>query len=301
MGLDRPEQKAIILAAYGTAYPAALPDLLAIKTRMAFAFPRIPIRLTFTSNRMRRFWRDRRADPDRLSRHPNLPKEILEIKGPLATIADLQDSGYDVIVVQSLHIYAGEAFKDLKSIVEALRSIRTLRPGPGPFDGLALGRPALGGPGLDHDEQADIDRAARAVAADVDRARDNRAALVYMGHGHSDIPSEIYQKFQMAVRRIHPGHPILIGVMAGEPSLDQVLDELKAMGADKVMLAPFLFLAGGHVRRDMAGDHPGSWKMKMRRAGLEVDCLLRGLAALDAWAALSEQHIKDAMRAHGVG
>ena len=98
----------------------------------------------------------------------------------------------------------------------------------------------------------------------------------------------------------YPDRPTLVGVMDGEPSLAQILNELQNMGVARVTLAPFLLLAGLHARRDMAGDHPGSWKMTMRRAGLEVDCVLRGLGALDAWAAIYVQHIKDAMREHGI-
>lgn len=44
----------------------------------------------------------------------------------------------------------------------------------------------------------------------------------------------------------------------------------------KVILAPFMVVAGDHAINDMSGDEDDSWKSTFEKAGYEVECILKG-------------------------
>ncbi|MCC8189636.1 MAG: sirohydrochlorin cobaltochelatase, partial [Planctomycetes bacterium] len=53
---------AVVLAAFGTAHAEAVADILAVRRRVAAAFPGHELHLAFTSGRIRKIWRRRAAD-----------------------------------------------------------------------------------------------------------------------------------------------------------------------------------------------------------------------------------------------
>jgi len=80
-----------------------------------------------------------------------VPREILHAQSFLGAVGNLQDENFRTIIVQPTHIYHGEQFEDLKSFVQALQSIRTIKRAWAPFETIALSRPALGTCGILHD------------------------------------------------------------------------------------------------------------------------------------------------------
>lgn len=64
-----------------------------------------------------------------------------------------------------------------------------------------------------------------------------------------------------------------VGTIEGYPTFDTMLAKLKASGVKKVMLMPFMFVAGDHVNNDIAGD----WKKELEDNGYEVSVLMEGL------------------------
>lgn len=292
---DGPARKAIVLAAFGTTHSNALSSILAIRDKVEKAFPDIPVRLAFTSNIVRKIWQQRAADPQWTKSNPDVPEDVLHVKHPLATIADLQNSGYRDITVQSLHVFAGEEFHDLLTLVSSLRSIRTMKPRHRPFQRLNLGRPALGMPGEGHPYTEDIRRAVKTLADDVKEAKANNAALLYMGHGNDYFSTGIYAEFTKAMQKEYD-YPVFVGCVEGYPALDDVLARLKEAGKKNILMKPFMIVAGDHASNDMAGDEADSWKVLLMKAGYKVQTQLRGLGSVDGWAELYVENLKDAMQ-----
>lgn len=289
-----PTKKAIVLSAFGTSYPEALGSILNIKQRVEEANPGIPVRLAFTSNIIRAIWQERQSDAAWQKANADVPDEILYVKTPMATIANLQNDGYRDITVQSLHVFAGEEFHDELVMVAGLRSIRAMKPQFNPFVRLALGRPALGMPGDRHPYTDDIAAAVKALKTDADEARRENAALVYMGHGNDFFSTGIYAEFQKAMQQEY-GWPVFVGCVEGYPAFDDVLAGLRASGKKKVFMKPFMVVAGDHASNDMAGDEDDAWKVMLTKEGYSVETQLRGLGSVDAWADLYVSHLKDAM------
>jgi sirohydrochlorin cobaltochelatase len=247
---------------------------------------------------MRRVWQKRGQDPSWCEEHPHVSREILEVQGPLAAIAGLQDQGYRQMVVQPLHIYAGEEYQDLLSYLEGLNSIRTIKPKWMPFHKLVAGRPALGEPGPGHPYHQDLTRAARALERDVREASEMDAALVYVGHGNHLYSSGVYLELQQMMRRIYPERPIWVGTVEGLFGVRHVLAGLLRSDQKKVVLRPLMVVAGGHSQDDIGGPEEDSWKSVLQAAGLEVICRLQGLGENPSWADIYVEHIRDAAQDH---
>ena len=301
-GEYRVEHKhAVVLAMFGTTVEPALQGLLNIRQQMRRAYPGTPVRIAFTSNIIRKIWQKRAKDPDYARAHPEVPADILRVQGPLATIANLQDAGYDTIVVQPTHIAPAEEFLDLTSYVQALASIDTIKKKFKPFHKLVIGRPLLGTFGPAHPYGEDIKAAVRAMKPDADRARQQSAALVYMGHGNDFFPSGgSYLQFQHEMRQAYPDVLTVVGTVEGYPGLDQVVAQLKEAGVRKVVVQPFMIVAGDHATNDMAGPEEDSWKSVMEKAGIDVVPVLHGMGENDRVAEIFVRHAADAARDAGI-
>ncbi len=289
----KPIKKAIVLAGFGTSYPSALIAITNIRDRVQKAFPDTKVKMAFTSNIIRRIWHKRQNNKQFLAENPDIPKDILFVKGPLATIANLQDEGYNVIIVQPTHIYAGEEFADLSSYVAGLNAIKTIKAKFMPFKKLVIGRPLLGRQGIEHDYHADLIPAAEALAADVALANKNGATLVYMGHGNEYYSTGAYIEFQQTLRKMYPKTNILVGTVEGYPSLDNVVEGLLHTKTKKVLLKPFMIVAGDHANNDMAGDDDDSWKKVLESKGIDVITVTKGLGENSMIADIYINHIKD--------
>ena len=84
-----------------------------------------------------------------------------------------------------------------------------------------------------------------------------------------------------------------VGTIEGYPTFDTMLAKLKASGVKKVMLMPFMFVAGDHVNNDIAGD----WKKELGDNGYEVSVLMEGLGQNPDIQDIFIEHIKDALTA----
>lgn len=291
---EAPAKQAIVLAAFGTSYPEALKSILNIKSRVEKANPGVPVKLAFTSSIIRDIWQERQGDAAWQKANAGVPKDVLYVKSPLATMADLSDQGYKNVAVQSLHVFAGEEFADLKSTMTGLRSITAIKAKSTPFKKMRLGRPALGMPGDVYPYTKDIEAAAKALKKDAEEARRMEAALVYMGHGNDFFSTGTYAEFQREMQHMYKV-PVFVACVEGFPNYDDMLADLKASGRKIVLLKPFMIVAGDHASNDMAGTEDDAWKVMLGKEGFTVMPDLRGLGEVDAWADIYVRHLKDAM------
>jgi len=290
---------AIVLAMFGTSVESALPGLLHIRDQMVEAYPGTRVDIALTSNIIRRIWRKRAQDREYRRNHPDVPDAILHAQGPLAVIANLQDAGFDSIVVQPVHIAPAEEFVDLTAYVDGLNSIQTMKSACNPFYKLVIGRPALGTFGDRYPYADDIKSAAQALAADARLAEQRGAALLYMGHGSNSFPSGgVYLQFAAEMRVRYPGVVIVIATVEGFPAIDDAVSRLQKSGIKKVLLKPFMVVAGSHVLKDMTG--PDSWAVFLEKQGFEVEPVMSGLGEQDSFAGIFVNHAGDAAADAGI-
>ena len=64
----------------------------------------------------------------------------------------------------------------------------------------------------------------------------------------------------------------------------------------KVILAPFLMVAGDHATNDLAGDEEDSWKSCFEADGYQVECVLRGLGEYAGIRQILLEHLQEAKK-----
>ena len=75
---------AIILASFGTTVPSAVKSIINIQKKVQAAFPEVPVRVTFTSNIIRKVWKKRQAEAQKWL-DQGIPPEILYVKNIIST------------------------------------------------------------------------------------------------------------------------------------------------------------------------------------------------------------------------
>ena len=83
----------------------------------------------------------------------------------------------------------------------------------------------------------------------------------------------------------------------GFPYIDEVISRIKDQGnIRKVILMPFMIVAGDHARNDMAGDEEDSWLHKFKNEGFEVEIVMKGLGEIKAIRDIFVEHSKKSQK-----
>jgi sirohydrochlorin cobaltochelatase len=292
-------KSAIVLAHFGTTVPAGLASILNINEAVKKAYPHTEVRTTFTSNIIRGVWKKRQAEAQKWL-DQGIPQEILYVKNVIATIGDLLEDGYTNIIVQPSHMFYMEQSYDLQQYVNGLASITTMKERWKPFTNLVMARPALGAPGDRYPYHEDIDAVVKTLAEDAAMAEKESALLVYMGHGNEHWSTGVYAETVQKMRKAYPKVTTFIGVVEGVPSVEDTLVQIQQTGNRKIILRPFMIVAGDHATNDMAGEEEDSWKSILTKAGFDVQPVLEGLGSNNAFAQIFVDHIADAAKERGI-
>jgi sirohydrochlorin cobaltochelatase len=303
-GNEKPARpsNAIVFATFGTTFPDGLQGILHIRDRIRKKFPETEVRIAFTSNMIRKIWHKRQHDETFKKENPAIPPDIFFVKGPLATIVDLQDDGFTTIVVQPGHISLGEEFLDLVSYINGLNAITTIKEKNRPFVKLVVSRPAMGTMGTKHPYVGDINKLAKSLAGDIRKAEETHSALLYMGHGNEFFPSSgAYLEFVDVMNTLYPETKTYIATVEGFPTLETVIKQMKNDKIAKVLLKPLMTVAGDHTINDMAGAGPESMKSVLIRNGFQVNTVMEGLGEQDGFADVFVDHLSETADDNGIG
>jgi sirohydrochlorin cobaltochelatase len=102
------------------------------------------------------------------------------------------------------------------------------------------------------------------------------------------------------MRQVYPDVTTFVGVVEGMPALDDFMGHMKYTKTKKIVLKPFMIVAGDHATNDMAGSEEDSWLSILTKEGYEVNPVLEGLGSNDDFAKLFVDHIRDAAEANGI-
>lgn len=99
---------------------------------------------------------------------------------------------------------------------------------------------------------------------------------ILMGHGSEDEANIRYVQMNQAFKAAR-FHNVRIASVEAKPDLDDAIEELQAHGnRKKVILYPFMVVAGDHAKNDMAGEE-NSYVSRLQDAGYQVEVHLKGL------------------------
>ena len=85
---------------------------------------------------------------------------------------------------------------------------------------------------------------------------------------------------------------IFSATVEGTLTLEDIIPQIKAAGFKKVIITPFLLVAGDHANNDMAGDEPDSWKSTLASQGFEVVPVVKGLGEYAEVREMYAEHLR---------
>ena len=261
-------KKAILAVSFGTSYPDTLrKTIAATEQALAEAFPGWEVRRAFTSGMIIRKLKER---------------DGVEIENVSQAMDRLEQEGYTHVAVQSTHVMHGEEYEKMLSQLEPYRLRMQI----------SVGMPLL------HSE-GDYTSVAQALLNWLPPL-DADEALVLMGHGTTHFANSAYAQMEHMLQGLCDR--VYLATVEGYPALDSVERQLaKRPEIRRLMLAPFMLVAGDHAQNDMSGDED-SWAEQLKNAGYPVRCILKGLGECPAIRALFVEHCHqavEALKTHG--
>ena len=122
-----------------------------------------------------------------------------------------------------------------------------------------------------------------------------------MGHGNTFFPSSgSYLQFVDTMNTLYPSTKTYLATVEGFPDLETVIHQMKKDKITKVLLKPFMDVAGDHARNDMAGDQSDSMKSVLTKNGFQVTTRLEGLGQEDGFADLFVDHLAQTAADNGI-
>ncbi len=248
-------KKAILEVSFGTTCKEARErSILALERTFAEEFPEYTVFRAFTSGMI----------------ISSLKRQGISIDSVSEALSRLRAEGFDEVIVQSTHIIPGEEYDKVAEQTERFA---------GKFNVLKNGLPLLG-------SREDIERVCRIIAEEYPGE-----TVVLMGHGTEHHANAVYRQLGEVSRQLGFDN-IFIATVEAEPSLDDVLAELKLRNCRRVSTVPLMLVAGDHALNDMAGNDPQSWRSRLEAAGFEVNCVIKGLGEYPGIRGLYCEHLR---------
>ncbi len=204
------------------------------------------------------------------------------------------------LVVQPTHLMHGAEYDELMETVEAYKD---------KFETLKVSEPLLGEVGEDatviNDDKKAVAESITKEALDkagydnIDAAKEDGTAFVFMGHGTSHAAKISYSQMQEQMTELGYDN-VFIGTVEGEPedtSCEAVINAASEAGYKKVILRPLMVVAGDHANNDMAGEDEDSWLSMFNASGKfeSVDTQIYGLGEIKEVQQIYVAHTKAAI------
>ena len=76
--------------------------------------------------------------------------------------------------------------------------------------------------------------------------------------------------------------------------MESLKKQIRALGPKRLILAPFMVVAGDHAIHDMSGQDEDSWRSQFEREGYEVVCQMKGLGEYPGVRQIYLEHVREA-------
>lgn len=211
-------------------------------------------------------------------------------------------NGVKHLVIQPTHLMKGAEYDELMETVNASLDR---------FETVKVAEPLLGDVGND---AADVNEDKKAVAEiltaeavqdagfdSLNQAKESATAFVFLGHGTSHTAKVSYTQMQNQMDALGYDN-VFIGTVEGEPeetSCEALVKTVADAGYSRVILRPFMVVAGDHACNDMAGEDEDSWISVFKASGHfdSVETQITGLGSIKGIQNLYAAHTAAAMEA----
>ncbi len=268
----------ILIVSFGTTYPKTREkNIKKITESVRECYPDALVKEAVSSNIVRKIMR----------KNENLPALDTE-EALIAMHAD----GVTHVAVLPTHVIDGIENSKMK---QAVNDCRTL------FEDIQVADPLLTRP-------EDYVTVAKALWESVKEEAEN-SPVIFMGHGTAHEADISYQKMEQALRA-YAQHPVYVATVEGSVTIGDVICRMKleqgeenagrknfsaekGAGAGRVLLTPFMLVAGDHATNDMAGEED-SFASLLRKEGYEPECVIKGIGEYPAIREIYLSHLRKA-------
>lgn len=253
------DKAALLMVHFGTTHDdTRAATIEAVNDRARAEFPAMRIAEAYTSRTV-------------ISR---LAKRGIVRQNPREALLTLAAEDYTHVFVQSTNIIDGIEMAALTAEAEAMAPF---------FKEIRVGRPLLY-------SVDDCRRVTSILASRHASAATSDGAVLLVGHGTETPATAIYS--QVDYMFAATGHPRFhVATVEGYPTYDTALACLRRDKARRVLLVPFLFVAGEHARKDIDRE----WRERLEREGFEVSAVIEGLGQIPAIQQIYIDHIRQGL------
>jgi len=99
--------------------------------------------------------------------------------------------------------------------------------------------------------------------------------VLLAGHGTNHPADALYCLLASILDKQYRN--VFLASIEGAFGLEDLLPALKERGAERILLMPFMLVAGGHAEKDLFGVDPQSWKSILEREGYQVSSHNQGM------------------------
>ncbi len=267
---EKPVKKAILVVSFGTTFADTRKVTTdAVEAKIRKTFPDYEVRRAFTSRIIIKKLADEAG---------------LKVDTERQALERLKTEGFSQVIVQPLHIEAGDEYEKLKNAVSSYEK---------DFAKITVGRPVLYYTGQEGEKPDDYLFLIKALQAQLPKLAQGEAVAV-MGHGGVHPSNTAYAALQLKLQDAGI-HNVFVFTVEGYPTYENLLDKLKEKKIKKVTLMPLMLVAGDHANNDMAGTEDDSFKTQLTKAGFQVAAYLHGLGENPVIQDIYVQHVKDAI------
>ena len=241
--MKKNDKASVLMVHFGTTFDDTRKNTIdAVNDEAKKEFPDMEVREAYTSRIIMRRLKERGIVKDN-------PAEALD---------KLAKEGYTHIIVQPTNVINGVESKTLEQQLEMYKD---------KFKEIRTGSALLSTP-------EDYKAVAEIINKEVGELADDEA-VVLVGHGTHDNGNAAYPAMDYTAKSM--GYKFYVGTIEGFPEFDDVVRGLKKDNIKKVILMPFMFVAGDHANNDIAVD----WKEALEKEGFIVEVKLTSLGMME--------------------
>lgn len=236
-------KKAILLVSFGTSHAdARKKSLESIYEELAAVDTQLPVLQAYTSSMIIK----------------KLAGQGITVHTVEEAVQEAVDGGIRCLYVIPTHMIPGFEYRKLAAVLEKYRAM---------FAQLEIAAPVLA-------EQEDCEKMVLILQQIFDFQPQN--AYILMGHGTEAEANVRYEQMNTALKEA--GFPnVKIASVEAKPDLEDAMLALQEReGVEKVIVHPFMVVAGDHAKNDMAGAED-SYVTRLQAAGYSTEAVVKGL------------------------
>lgn len=260
-------KKGILIVSFGCTYKEERENNIdRLVADISEKYPEVTCYQAFSSNIIRRILKER---------------DFIVVPDVAEALMQMKEDGITQVYIQPTHILDGVENNKVKDISGKYMKY---------FEEIKIGVPLL-------DSEDDIQDVANSLWKEL-KAVVREDILILMGHGTKHQANSVYEKLEKQFTTLG-NHKVFISTVEGIPLIEDVIEKLdirygKNAINRRIVLAPFMLVAGDHARNDMAGEKD-SYVSKLIQAGYRPECIMKGIGEYEGIRNIYIRHLDKIM------